>query len=78
MSLTSPQTAHEVKLNFKDFPYLTLWTMENRTEPFLCIEPFAGLPDEAAETPTDWKNKKGNNLLEPQETQTFTYTIEFK
>ena len=78
VTLGSTQTAHEVKLNFKDFPYLTLWTMENRAEPFLCIEPFAGLPDQAAEEPTDWKNKKGNNLLEPQETQTFTYSIEFK
>ncbi|ANZ69906.1 aldose 1-epimerase family protein [Pediococcus claussenii] len=78
VTLRSEQTAHEIKLDIKQFPYVTLWAMEHETEPFLCIEPFAGLPDEASDTPTDWKNKKGNNLLEPGETHTFEYGIEFK
>lgn len=78
VTLHSNQTAHEIKLDVKQFPYLTLWTMEHATEPFLCIEPFAGLPDQASDQPTDWKNKKGNNLLEPTESHVFEYSIEFK
>ncbi|GAB5052866.1 aldose 1-epimerase family protein [Pediococcus ethanolidurans] len=77
VTLRSDQTAHEIKLNVKHFPYITLWTMENATEPYLCIEPFAGLPDQASDQPTDWANKKGNNFAEPGETQSFEYGIEF-
>jgi galactose mutarotase-like enzyme len=78
VTLHADQTAHEIKMNIKQFPYLTLWAMDHQTEPFLCIEPFAGLPDQASDQPTDWKNKKGNNLLEPGESHTFEYGIEFK
>lgn len=78
VTLHSNQTAHEVKLNIKQFPYLTLWAMEHETQPFICIEPFAGLPDQASDQPTDWNNKKGNNLLEAGESHTFEYGIEFK
>ncbi|WP_353989511.1 aldose 1-epimerase family protein [Pediococcus argentinicus] len=74
--LHSDQTAHSIKLDIKDFPYLTLWAMEHKTEPFLCIEPFAGLPDEASDTPTDWMNKKGNTILEPGESREFEYAME--
>lgn len=52
--------------------------MEHETQPFICIEPFAGLPDQASDQPTDWNNKKGNNLLEAGESHTFEYGIEFK
>lgn len=36
---------HTVKINLEDFSNLCLWTKEDQETPFLCMEPFIGLPD---------------------------------
>lgn len=64
-----------LRINIKDFPYLTLWSPEGKNAPFVCIEPFAGLPDKAGE-PVDWYQKLGNNLLAPGESKHFETVIE--
>lgn len=40
-------TSHSVTVNVADFDHVTLWTKEGANAPFLCIEPFNGLPDVA-------------------------------
>lgn len=74
----SMKTTHSIKLNVSEFPYVALWTMERAKEPYLCIEPFAGLPDRASNELTDWNHKKGNNFVEPNQKQSFQYEIEFQ
>lgn len=64
-----------LKINLKDFPYLTLWSPEGKNAPFVCIEPFAGLPDEAGKT-SNWYQKLGNILLDPGESKSFATLIE--
>ena len=60
-----------------NFPYLNLWSPEHQKAPFICIEPFAGLPDQASDQATDWYHKEGNTILKPQETKEFYFQIEF-
>lgn len=63
-----------LKIDISDFPYLTLWSPENKKAPFVCIEPFAGLPDKAGE-PVDWNKKLGNTLLSMGEHKDFNIFV---
>jgi len=45
VQLVNNQSNHSVKLNLDDFPYLAVWSPENKKAPFVCVEPFKGLPD---------------------------------
>ena len=62
----------------EDFPYVALWTMTDPEAKFLCMEPFAGLPDVKSDGLTDWMKKEGNNFLEPDESTHFSTTITLK
>lgn len=76
VELYSPATNHSVTLHLKEFPYFTLWTTENLASPFLCIEPFAGLPDVLGKT-TDWSQKEGNQIIGANEETEIVYSISF-
>ncbi|WP_018665004.1 aldose 1-epimerase family protein [Heyndrickxia acidiproducens] len=76
IELYSPKTEHAVVLSIKEFPYFTLWTTENSFSPFLCIEPFAGLPDVLGYT-VDWYQKEANYTLTKGEKVKFTYEMTF-
>ncbi|MCI1986651.1 MAG: aldose 1-epimerase family protein [Lactobacillus sp.] len=73
-TLAANDGSHRVSVSLQDFPYVTIWSAEHKNAPFLCVEPFAGLPDQAG-APSDWRQKAGNNLLEPAATQHFGYTM---
>ncbi|MDF7663362.1 aldose 1-epimerase family protein [Bifidobacterium sp. ESL0763] len=74
VTLSSPKTSHSVSLTLSDFRYLTLWTKEGADAPFLCIEPFNGLPDVTGDL-VDIMHKEGNILLDPGKTKTSSYDI---
>ena len=61
-TLASPHHDHSITLDISDFPYLTIWSPEHKKAPFIAVEPFDGLPDQAGE-PTDWYTKLGNTTL---------------
>jgi galactose mutarotase-like enzyme len=63
-----------LRLSIKDFPYVTLWTPEHQQAPFICLEPFAGLPDQKGPV-TDWRYKLGNQLLPAGESHEFKTMI---
>lgn len=44
VKLKNPFNHHFVKVDFKGFPYLGIWTKPHRA-PFICIEPWYGLAD---------------------------------
>ncbi|MFX3616653.1 MAG: aldose 1-epimerase family protein [Sporolactobacillus sp.] len=76
IELFSPKTKHSITLNIKEFPYFTLWTTEDYPSPFLCIEPFAGLPDVFGKS-VDWYQKEGNQTIDMKKQLKIAYSISF-
>lgn len=76
--LSSAKSNHQISLTLEDFPYVALWTMTDPEAKFLCMEPFAGLPDVKSDELTDWMKKEGNNFLKPDESTHFSTTITLK
>ncbi len=62
VTLKSRSTGRVVKVEFPDFPYLAVWHKQGA--PFLCIEPWSGLPDNE-NTDYNFKTKEGIMRLEP-------------
>ncbi|MGB3161018.1 MAG: aldose 1-epimerase family protein [Carnobacterium sp.] len=77
VTLSSPLSQNKITLEVSDFPYLTLWTLENKQAPFLCIEPFYGLPDQIGKI-GDLSNKKGNCILDPLDTKKMQFSMTFE
>lgn len=74
IKLSSQQSSHSIQLSLHDFRYVCLWTKEDAQATFLCIEPFAGLPDIYGK-PVDIMQKEGNDLLSPGESKNLQYDI---
>ncbi len=74
-SLTLESTALpcNISMDFADFPILGLWHAEGA--PYLCIEPWKGLPALDG-TPTDLTTKPETILLSPHEQKQFTLAIQ--
>ncbi|MCA9765201.1 MAG: aldose 1-epimerase family protein [Carnobacterium sp.] len=77
VTLSSPLSKHSITLEVSEFPYLTLWTVENKQAPFLCIEPFYGLPDQVGKV-GDLYDKKGNCILAPLDTKKLHFSMTFE
>ncbi|MDN6625803.1 MAG: aldose 1-epimerase family protein [Pisciglobus halotolerans] len=74
ITLEGPEK-HGVTLNVAEFPYVCLWTKEEANAPFLCIEPFFGLPDIAGEI-GELEHKGGVILLEEEQERNLGFTID--
>ncbi len=57
VTLKSTKNQRQVKVSFKDFPYLGIWT-KGKDAPFVCIEPWYGHADFEDFT-GEFKNKEG-------------------
>lgn len=75
--LSSKKSSHSIHLNFEDFRYICLWTKEGAQAPFLCLEPFAGLPD-VADQEVELMEKEANTKLMAGQSKAFEYTITLK
>lgn len=62
-----------VKMNFKGFPYLALWSKPSGA-PFVCLEPWYGIADFIGHN-KDLENKKGMEKLASKEIFTASYII---
>jgi len=76
VTLRNRKTTDSISLKTADFPYMALWTLENQTEDFLCIEPFAGLPDQYGQQQAI-NTKLGNQTVEVSQRQQFDYQMIF-
>lgn len=76
IKLGSVKTNQRISLKLKDFRNVCLWTKEDQPLPFLCIEPFNGLPDVYGE-PIDWMKKDGNLFLKPAQSKLMQYEMIF-
>lgn len=72
LTLTAPTLPCDIRMEFADFPVLGLWHAEGA--PYLCIEPWQGLPAPDG-IPTDLAAKPGTVTLSPHETKTLTMRI---
>jgi galactose mutarotase-like enzyme len=72
LALTAPSLPCEIQVDFADFPVLGLWHAEGA--PYLCIEPWQGLPAPDGIL-TDLANKPETIILAPHETKTLTMRI---
>lgn len=75
--LTSNKSQHRIHLALHDFNYFTLWTKEGANAPFLCLEPFYGLPD-AVGAQRELLTKEANYRLASQEAKALGYTMSFE
>ena len=75
VTLTSSKGKHGVSVHMTDFPYLCLWTKETIDAPFVCIEPFYGLPDIAGEIGS-LEEKDGMICLQKSREKILKSTIE--
>ncbi len=74
VKLYSDDTKHAVMLDVSDFDHVTLWTKEGANAPFLCIEPFNGLPDVYGDL-VELGQKEGNHHLNAGEAKTYQCNI---
>lgn len=62
LTLESTTGTHKVTMTYDAMPYVGLWTTYPQAAPFLCIEPWAGIPDDL-ETSGELSKKVGIESL---------------
>jgi len=77
VKLSSKTSDHSIEISLTDFRYVCLWTKEGANAPFLCIEPFQGLPDIKGQQ-SDLLSKAANVVLKPQQSKLLQYQIGLK
>lgn len=75
VALTNTIDKRGVKVTWKDMPFFGLWSPYPAEAPFVCIEPWCGIADEA-NTSGRLDEKFGMNQLKPQEEFSCEYVIE--
>lgn len=74
VKISSPKSTHSIELGLEDFRYVCLWTKEGANAPFLCVEPFQGLPDVAGKM-SDLLSKEANTTLAAGQQTNYGYQI---
>ncbi len=74
VNLVSRKTGHGIRFDFDGFDALGLWTPDHKESPFLCLEPWNGLPADIDET-TDAKSKKYAITIGPGEEYSTGYRV---
>ncbi len=74
VNLVSRKTGHGIRFDFDGFDALGLWTPDHKESPFLCLEPWNGLPADVDET-TDAKSKKYAITIGPGEEYSTGYRV---
>jgi galactose mutarotase-like enzyme len=73
ISIKSNKTPHGLHYNFDGFPYMGIWA--SKDAPFVCIEPWCGLPDLANHT-KKIEDKKGIISLDSSATWEKTWSLD--
>lgn len=74
VTLRNRKTGKSVSVKFDGFNYLLFWTKPGA--PYLCIEPWTGIPPMVGSS-HDIRKKEGITALEAQDTFTVTHTVHF-
>ncbi len=73
VTLKNRKTDRAIKVTFKGFPYLLLWTKPNA--PYICIEPWCGISDRDG-CDQNFKTKQGIEHILPGDTFIRVHTLE--
>ena len=74
--LLHPASGRGVQLIFEDFPILALWTMPKRSAPYVCLEPWHGLPSiEIEEETMELMEKAYTIKIAPGHTKELAYEL---
>ena len=76
VALVDSSTGEGIKVNTAGYPYLVLWQSPSIQHPFVCIEPWYGLPD-TKDTNHQWKEKPGLIRLPPEKSFTTNQSLTF-
>ena len=74
VALQSGPAGKSVTVSFPDMPYVGFWHAPNTDAPYICIEPWLGLPDEAAHN-GNIQEKLGIITLQSGHEYNWTHTI---
>lgn len=76
VTLCSTVSDKYVRFTFEGFPYMGLWHAPRTDAPYVCIEPWCGLPSYDGET-DDFARKRDMFKLSAGETKNMSYTLTF-
>lgn len=71
--LASSKNEKKIEVEFRDFPYLILWSTANKG-PFLAIEPWVGLST-CSDEGDIFEEKRNVQILEPGQEKDYTFSI---
>ena len=74
ISIQSNQTTHGLKLHFKGFPYLGIWSAKNAN--FVCIEPWLGIAD-SVDASGNLADKEGIHSLPAHQSYRKGWSVDF-
>lgn len=76
VTLKSEKSARSVTLRYPDMPYLGIWHAPRTDAPYVCIEPWCGLPayDQTIE---DFSEKPDMFRICPGDTKTVSFSVSF-
>ena len=77
VTLRSESSQRSVTVRFPDMPYLGLWHASKDNTPYLCIEPWCGLPSYDG-VPDDFATRPNMVRLAPGASTTLRYSLEFR
>lgn len=74
LTLKSKKSNNGIRFSYKDYPVLALWTFGEKKAPYICLEPWHGLP--AMEGDGAFKEKPYITELAPGKDKRLSYEIE--
>lgn len=74
IKISSEKSKHALEISLDEFRYVCLWTKEGAKAPYLCVEPFQGLPDITGKK-SELLAKEANVNLAPKSSREFSYSI---
>lgn len=74
VQLRSSKSENYVEVSYNNMTCVGLWHSTKKDAPFLCIEPWHGIPADEGKT-DDFENKRNTLRLEPNKTFENTYSI---
>ncbi len=77
ITLKSDKSSRCVKMEYDGFPYLGIWQQYGADTPFICVEPWCGLPDYEGRS-TDITKKNDMFRLAPKAAKTVAYAMIFE
>ena len=74
ITLQNPKTGIGVRMEYEGFPVLAMWSKEFANAPFICLEPWHGMPDMDGES-GEFEAKHFSITLAPGESRTHSYEV---